>query len=230
MVRCPGCGENNEPGFRFCRNCGKEIVADDTGPIIAVVRPPTPEPSATKPVPIPPPPPASFKLVAKEGLLAGRTFTLTTKGLLIGRDPSNCQVVIADDEVSRVHAWVGLNDQGQILVRDRNSANGVFVNQVRVQERVLRPTDEFSVGTVNRQVFRVEGAAPKPATPPPAGRPARPEAPPLPSGTSVISTSEISAAQQEEKGKGGTVAIKLTEMMARPHVELIVDRFSLKTL
>ena len=58
-------------------------------------------------------------------------------------------------QVSRQHAWVGLNDQGEVVVRDRNSANGTFAGGVRIQEKVLRQTDEFSLGTGRRNIFRL---------------------------------------------------------------------------
>jgi ABC-type multidrug transport system ATPase subunit/pSer/pThr/pTyr-binding forkhead associated (FHA) protein len=178
--------------------------------------------------------------MATGGLLSGRTFTIGPKGLIIGRDPTNAQVVIADDEVSRLHAWVGWNDQGEVVIRDRNSANGTFVNNVRIQEKILRPTDEISLGSGRRNVFHVETAQPAAPPPPPAApvvgvtarvEPTMPKAAAVPGGTSVISAAEIAAAQQQQdQGIASTVAIKLTDMVARPHVELIVDKYAVKSV
>ena len=192
----------------------------------------SPPPAAPEPPPPAPPaaePADTHRLIATAGLLSGRTFTLGPQGLLIGRDPASCQVVLADDEVSRAHAWVGLDEMGQVVVRDRKSANGTYVNQVRVQERVLRPTDELAIGLDRRHLFRIETiAAPSPT--PKAPRPS----PPLAGVTSVVPpqrlTAAVAAVQPEEKAERGTVAIKLTDLMARPHVELIVDKYAVKTL
>src|SRR3990170_472747 len=148
VMRCPGCGETNEEGYRFCRNCGRVLPLAETpspAPVPPAAGESTPTvamPGPTRVVtPLPAFPPTS-RLVATSGLLIGRTFTIGPKGLVIGRDPANCQVVVADDEISRLHAWIGFNDQGKVVERDRHSANGTYVNQVRIQEQVLEPTDE----------------------------------------------------------------------------------------
>jgi ABC-type multidrug transport system ATPase subunit/pSer/pThr/pTyr-binding forkhead associated (FHA) protein len=177
--------------------------------------------------PSPPAPPA-FRLLATSGLLAGRTFTIGPKGLTIGRDPSGCQVLLADDEVSRVHAWVGYDEQGQVVIRDRHSANGTFVNQARIQEKVLKTTDEISVGSARRHLFRIAPVAAPTMGPPGWAAGAKVEA--VAGGTSVMSAAEIAATQQQEKAMAGTVAIKLTDLMARPHLELIVDKYAVKSL
>ena len=151
---------------------------------------------------------------------------------MVGRDPSNCQVVLADDEISRLHAWIGSGNKGEVVVEDRHSANGTFVNQVRVQEKVLKPGDEISVGSGRRHLFRIEEVGGRGITPRcggDAGCPAtKREA--VAGGTSVISPADIVAAQEQEKVSGGTVAIKLTDLLARPHLELIVDRYAVKSL
>ncbi|MBZ5516028.1 MAG: FHA domain-containing protein, partial [Acidobacteriia bacterium] len=229
-MRCPSCGETNEAGFRFCRNCGTTLPEPEPPSETAAIPKPAVAGPETMAVAFRAPEAAvAHRLVATGGLLTGRTFTITPKGLLIGRDPSTCQVVIADDEISRTHAWVGLDPQGQVIVQDRRSANGTFVNKVRVQERVLQPTDELSVGAEHRHLFRVEGVSEQPAVAAQAPHVAVAEA-----GTAVLrhspETSVMAAAQPAEKAAGGTVAIKLTDLMARPHLELIVDKYAVKTL
>jgi ABC-type multidrug transport system ATPase subunit/pSer/pThr/pTyr-binding forkhead associated (FHA) protein len=154
------------------------------------------------------------------------------RGLVIGRDPANCQVVLADDEISRLHAWIVPNDKGEVVLRDRDSANGTFVNRVRVQEKVLKPGDEISVGSARRHLFRIEEVAA--AAPPQAvvrGE-AIPAAPPgaVPGGTSVMSATDAALFRQQEKTVESTVAIKLTDLLARPHLDLIVDRYAVKSL
>ena len=89
---------------------------------------------AAVPVVSPPSAPTAFRLVATSGLLSGRTFNITSKGLMVGRDQTKCQIVLADDQISRQHAWVGLNEAGQVVLRDHDSANGSYINKVRVKE------------------------------------------------------------------------------------------------
>ncbi len=234
-MRCPTCGESNEEGFRFCRSCGgalPQLVEAATASLAAASPAVGPAPTAAvAPRAVSAP---TYKLMATAGLLSGRAYTVGPKGLLIGRDPTNCQVVVADDEISRLHAWVGVDDQGEATIRDCHSANGTYINQVRIQERVLRPTDEISIGTSHRHLFRIEqvvAAAPGTSmterlSVPRAGGVAGGVA----GGTSVLSTAELAAQQEDARVAGGTVAIKLTDLRARPHLELIVDKFAVRTL
>ncbi len=48
-----------------------------------------------------------------------RTFT-------IGRDPS-CDVPVADESVSRIHAQISFTSEDLIFITDRRSSNGTFV-------------------------------------------------------------------------------------------------------
>jgi len=155
-MNCPVCGELNEEGYRFCRTCGGRLpVAEDSAAILGFSKEVT-APVAAPPGPPTRPSPRAYRLIATSGLLSGRTFTIGPRGLVIGRDPANCQVVLPDDEISRLHAWITANDMGEVVLRDRHSANGTFVNQVRVQEKVLKPGDEISLGSARRHLFRIE--------------------------------------------------------------------------
>ncbi len=69
----------------------------------------------------------------------------------VGRDPS-CDVVVTDGSVSRRHAR--LEQRGdEWWVVDQGSANGTFVNSLRVAEQVLKPGQELRFGA---QGFRVD--------------------------------------------------------------------------
>ncbi|MBI1941011.1 MAG: FHA domain-containing protein, partial [Acidobacteria bacterium] len=230
-MRCPGCGENNDAEFHFCRNCGRALSgAESASGIEPSVSAPAGDPFATQAVPPPREALQKLRLIVTAGLLAGRTFTVSPKGLLIGRDPVSCQVVVADDEISRSHAWVGFNDQGDVVVRDCNSANGTYVNRVRIQERIVRPTDEVSVGTSHRHVFRVEGVQAPPSSVPRTESFVVPQREATPSAASVMPPAQPVPAQTAEKVETGTVAIKLTALTARPHLDLIVDKYAVRTL
>jgi predicted component of type VI protein secretion system len=84
------------------------------------------------------------QLVAKSGPLEGNTYAITGS-MLIGRD-ADCDIQLIDRGVSRRHAAVVEQDDGRMLVRDLVSHNGTFVREQRVQEAVLQPGDELSIG------------------------------------------------------------------------------------
>lgn len=76
----------------------------------------------------------------------GKRQAGTLKGrVLIGRWPDNT-IVIDDRAVSRIHAWIGLQD-GRYYVADAGSRTGTFVNGEALRERhVLYDGDQIRVG------------------------------------------------------------------------------------
>ena len=64
--------------------------------------------------------------------------------LVIGRS-SACQLVLADDTVSRRHAELHA-EEGRWLLRDLGSSNGTWVNGRRVIEAEVRPGDLVQLG------------------------------------------------------------------------------------
>jgi predicted component of type VI protein secretion system len=128
---------------------------------------------------------------------------------VVGRDPS-CEVVVSDGSVSRKHAR--LEQRGETWwVVDLGSANGTYVNSLKVGEQALRNGQELRFGALAFRVDVVEdpeatvsapimaqdpatimaptGPPPLPQTPP-GGTPARPVAPrvtpPAPAGPPPI--------------------------------------------
>jgi serine phosphatase RsbU (regulator of sigma subunit) len=104
------------------------------------------------------PPPAAAErddvgdyLVMVEGGEPGRRILLGSAPLTIGRDAAR-DLVLADSNVSRLHAQVS-PQQGKVLVEDRNSTNGTFVDGKRVQTAVLA---EGSLLQVGAHVLRFE--------------------------------------------------------------------------
>jgi pSer/pThr/pTyr-binding forkhead associated (FHA) protein len=138
--------------------------------------------------------------------------------------------VVADDEISRAHAWIGFADKDRVVIRDRNSANGSYVNHVRIEERVLRPTDEISLGRGLRQLFRIEQVTPRAADDTSTERVKPPKEGGVAGGTSALSAVDLTTAPEDEEAASRTVAIKLTDLMARSHVELIVDKYAVRSL
>ena len=71
-----------------------------------------------------------------EGAVGGR--------LTLGRS-SECQLVFADDPVSRRHAELRLVE-GRWMLRDLGSSNGTWVNGRRVMEAEVAPGDDVQLG------------------------------------------------------------------------------------
>lgn len=51
---------------------------------------------------------------------------------LIGTDPTTCDLIFNDLSVSREHARLSVNKEGEILIEDLNSRNGVVVDKERI--------------------------------------------------------------------------------------------------
>ena len=65
--------------------------------------------------------------------------------LSIGRDASN-NIVLNDKLVSRNHAQLVIMDNGQVVIRDLGSSNGLFVNGNRIKESYLTTGDVVKCG------------------------------------------------------------------------------------
>jgi len=74
----------------------------------------------------------------------GDTISLVREALTVGRRES-CDICMRFPNVSGVHCEFLYRD-GYWYVRDLNSTNGVKVNGLRVQEKLLHPGDEVSIG------------------------------------------------------------------------------------
>ena len=84
------------------------------------------------------------RLEALAGPLEGKTFDLTEDELSVGREPSN-QISLLDSLVSRRHCVILRDGQG-FLIKDLDSRNSTFVNNVPVKERLLADGDQIRVG------------------------------------------------------------------------------------
>ncbi len=73
----------------------------------------------------------------------------------IGRGTKN-DCVIEDHSVSRVHAEIRVNEQGELLLNDLGSMNGVFVNENRVRSIALQEGDNVDIGEVRFTFSRLE--------------------------------------------------------------------------
>jgi diguanylate cyclase (GGDEF)-like protein len=79
------------------------------------------------------------------GLDAGRVFTLARAETLIGRG-REATILINESGVSRRHAVVRREDDDRYVLEDLGSANGIFVNEQRVERAELVNGDRVQVG------------------------------------------------------------------------------------
>jgi len=83
-------------------------------------------------------------LAVVQGPDHGKAFDVNGSTLVIGRDPS-CDVPLHDPGISRQHARMELRGDHYVL-KDLGSANGSYVNGMRVTESSLQPGDQIRVG------------------------------------------------------------------------------------
>jgi serine/threonine protein kinase len=93
-------------------------------------------------------------LKVASGRQSGITVQLSKEGVLIGRSP-RCQVVLPDSTVSNEHAWI-VPLGSSIVVIDRGSANGTYVNSVdspRVSKVSIKDGDRIFIGRKGTSVI-----------------------------------------------------------------------------
>ncbi len=83
-------------------------------------------------------------LIQIYGDALGRKYDLYDPICTIGRDPQN-EIILDSDSVSRRHAILELCDAGR-LVRDLDSTNGTYLNDIQIRSAVLSNGDLIKVG------------------------------------------------------------------------------------
>jgi FHA domain-containing protein len=83
----------------------------------------------------------------------GQSHEVTLQGTVavIGRDPA-CELLVSDPKCSRRHAVLEAGPQG-ITIRDAGSANGVFVNDRKVERAPIKEGDLVRLGDVVLRVL-----------------------------------------------------------------------------
>jgi pSer/pThr/pTyr-binding forkhead associated (FHA) protein len=74
----------------------------------------------------------------------GDAIPLIRETLSLGRRES-CDIPLRYPNVSGLHAELSFKD-GYWYIRDLNSTNGIKVNGTRVQEKMVHPKDEITIG------------------------------------------------------------------------------------
>jgi pSer/pThr/pTyr-binding forkhead associated (FHA) protein/tRNA A-37 threonylcarbamoyl transferase component Bud32 len=125
---------------------------------------------------------AGEQLLVTIGKDKGRRLTLGNE-FVIGRAVSGEGRLGDDPELSRRHARVARDANGQLIIEDLGSANGTFVNGVPVREpQVLNVGDSVRVGRTTLELTDLRQPAPAapPSPAPAAPRSPAPAAPPSP--------------------------------------------------
>lgn len=91
----------------------------------------------------------TWALEVISGKEVGRFFALSPERLSIGRGKTD--VIVNDPKVSRHHADLEWSEEGFILV-DLKSTNGVFVNDQKVDRKLLSAEDVMTVGDTRLRV------------------------------------------------------------------------------
>jgi len=86
------------------------------------------------------------RLVGMEGPYTGQIIVLTAAVATVGREPDKNVALAADSTISRSHARIS-NENGVFIVYDNNSANGTFVNGMRIAMQPLAPGDTVQFGS-----------------------------------------------------------------------------------
>ncbi len=105
------------------------------------------------------------RLVVVDGAAAGTEFPLEGERIVIGR-AEDADISVNHSSVSRVHAEIVNLGAGVYEVFDRGSSNGVRVNQIKFERRVIEDDDEIELGDVRlRFVARGRIFRPMPQSP-----------------------------------------------------------------
>lgn len=101
------------------------------------------------------------KLVGIEGFAVGQELVIGDLGLEIGRDSLETPQLRGDNWLSGEHARLAWSADGGLMIVDRKSTNGTYVNGARITSTRLSPGDRIEVGGT---LFRLDGTS---AVPPP---------------------------------------------------------------
>ena len=134
---CPICNNEFEDGAAVCTKCGYKIIGST---------------QSFKPVPVDGDGGEGgddesshlFDLRVVRGPQTGIDIDLKRGELTVGRDPQ-CDIFLNDMTVSRLHALIEVGETG-CVIRDKDSFNGVWVNNRMVEACALRPGDTIQIG------------------------------------------------------------------------------------
>ncbi len=100
---------------------------------------------APEPAPVFKPGKTFGTLTVKIGEVEVGKYTIGEKGLVIGRDSEQAQIVINEPVVSKVHCMI-LPEKENVVLIDRGSTNGTFLNGIKIEKAYLKDGDTISLG------------------------------------------------------------------------------------
>lgn len=100
---------------------------------------------------------SSASIYCYMGELKGNTIPIPSQGVIIGRDPAKCQIVLSSNELSRLHASItpDLSNPHNIILRDMQSTNGTFQQTRDIEQGSRWERIKNSVVLVPGMRFRV---------------------------------------------------------------------------
>jgi pSer/pThr/pTyr-binding forkhead associated (FHA) protein len=161
-MQCPNCQHWNEPGSRFCEECGFELSVTATAEAAQVSVKPgnVPESSSTIPDPSPqsliPPdsPPAAPYTGARIVLDATGSIFKLGDATVIGREDPSLQIDFEGypngKYISHRHAQIVMID-GKYYIEDLGSSNHTWVNEIKLasgQSEPLKDGDKIRFGKI----------------------------------------------------------------------------------
>ena len=161
----------------------------------------------------------AFQLVVVQGRSANETLKIGAGVMTVGRQ-QDCQLRIASSQVSRKHCQI-FEKKGLLLVKDLGSSNGTLVNGKKiVDQRVLEPGDELTVGSVKFRIERLEDTVLMPGA-------SHPPASPKPGDTSIAGAigeeDDLIEMEEDEPTGGGLASAVATTTKEDETVEISED-------
>src|SRR6266550_6703431 len=94
------------------------------------------------------------------GQLAGSKFFIEGNRAVVGRDAAQCQIVLPQSVISKVHAAFVVDDQQRVTLIDLSSKQSTFVNGELIDRRQLHDGDRIGFGLGGVVAFTYHSALP----------------------------------------------------------------------
>jgi len=99
-------------------------------------------------------------LLGITGQYANARIPIGQDGIVMGRDQTQCNLVMSSSDISRVHARVSFNaTTGKFVIEDLNSTNGVYVGRERVSAKAFLEVGESFTLSEDAATFMVQKTA-----------------------------------------------------------------------